>query len=281
MKMLTTRRLIASSIATWLVVGLLSEVTWATLSSLVRTHGFDPGSASLLSLFLALSAGAVVWSVCVRAGSWWKPFGVSAPRRMLVVPLVVLVLLACAGIAVLVHGLDGVNADVDLGFATSPGQRKLMYLLMGAANEELMDRFIVMESASTLTRSPLVGLLVSTVWFTLLHGPRSTFWFIAAGGFLFGAIYRYTGSIWSSILAHFVANVLIISLFSTSEFIHPRLLSQSVGSAFQLIFSIVAVALSVRLLWTPLKSDRFVLAVRQWLQARNGLKSAEAQQVQH
>jgi len=78
--------------------------------------------------------------------------------------------------------------------------------LLPALAEELCFRGALQRILINLSRSPWVGIVVTAILFSSLHLQFSGFLPRMFLGIVLGAFYWYSGSIWTSILAHFVNN---------------------------------------------------------------------------
>jgi membrane protease YdiL (CAAX protease family) len=78
--------------------------------------------------------------------------------------------------------------------------------LLPAVAEELCFRGALQRILIHISRSPWVGIVVTAILFSSLHLQFSGFLPRMFLGIVLGAFYWYSGSIWTSILAHFVNN---------------------------------------------------------------------------
>ena len=86
--------------------------------------------------------------------------------------------------------------------------------MLPAIGEELCFRSVLQRIMIRLTRSPWAGILVTGFLFSLLHFQFEGFLPRMLLGIILGALYWYSGSIWTSILAHFFNNALQVLVVS-------------------------------------------------------------------
>ena len=94
----------------------------------------------------------------------------------------------------------------------------LLYLftfaLLPALGEELLFRGVIMRYSYHNAKNIHLAVLFSAAIFAMAHQSPFNFLPIMLAGILLGYIYYYTGSIWLSILAHFVNNAFaVLALF--------------------------------------------------------------------
>jgi membrane protease YdiL (CAAX protease family) len=78
--------------------------------------------------------------------------------------------------------------------------------LLPAVAEELCFRGALQRILINISRNPWVGIIITAILFSSLHLQFSGFLPRMFLGIVLGAFYWYSGSIWTSILAHFVNN---------------------------------------------------------------------------
>lgn len=87
-----------------------------------------------------------------------------------------------------------------------------LFAILPAVGEELFFRGLLMRFINKRTNRVHFSIFLSATVFALFHGePYSTFPILLMG-MLLGYIYYYTGSIWLSILAHFIVNGIQVTL---------------------------------------------------------------------
>ncbi len=82
----------------------------------------------------------------------------------------------------------------------------IVIALLPAICEELFFRGAMQRVMIYITRRPWVGIIVSAALFSALHFQFQGFLPRMFLGILLGALYWFSGSLWTSILAHFVTN---------------------------------------------------------------------------
>lgn len=88
--------------------------------------------------------------------------------------------------------------------------------LLPAICEEICFRGALQRIVINITRSPWVGIIITSIMFSALHLQFQGFLPRMFLGVLLGAIYWYSGSIWPGVAAHFVNNavqVVAVSYF--------------------------------------------------------------------
>ena len=83
---------------------------------------------------------------------------------------------------------------------------------LAAVGEELLFRGIAQRLLIKLFKSPWAGIVVSAFIFSAMHVQFYGFLPRFILGILLGAIYWYSGSLWTAIIAHFVYDALLILL---------------------------------------------------------------------
>lgn len=86
--------------------------------------------------------------------------------------------------------------------------------LLPAIGEELCFRSALQNIMIRMTRSPWAGILITGFLFSLLHFQFEGFLPRMLLGIILGILYWYSGSIWTSILAHFFNNALQVLVVS-------------------------------------------------------------------
>ena len=135
-----------------------------------------------------------------------------------------------------------------------------IFAALPALGEEFLFRGIVMRFAYNNGQNIHFAILFSAAIFGLAHGSAYNFLPIMLAGVLLGYIYYFSGSLWLSILAHFLNNALAIVLLFLSN---KGLISKEIGEAEGLPWYILIIALAACLLVfsllrknaTPLAAD--------------------------
>ena len=97
----------------------------------------------------------------------------------------------------------------------------MMLIIIGvvpAITEEVFFRGILQRLLILLTKRAWVGIIITAVLFSSLHGFMGFFPRLALG-IILGALYWYSGSLWPGLLAHFLNNALqVILVFNNPKF---------------------------------------------------------------
>jgi len=83
---------------------------------------------------------------------------------------------------------------------------------LAAVGEELLFRGVAQRLLIKLFKSPWAGIIISAFLFSAMHIQFYGFLPRFVLGILLGAIYWYSGSLWTAILAHFVYDAALITL---------------------------------------------------------------------
>lgn len=150
--------------------------------------------------------------------------GLRRPGNNLHIPLVILII---AGALPFLTGLDGLLRQVNFGSTVKAAQAKqdalmeamltqhnsgdflitlVVMAILPAVGEELLFRGIIMRFVAKRSRRMFFPLLVSGVAFAVVHFNPYGLFSIFLAGILMGVIYWLTGSLWLSILGHFLFN---------------------------------------------------------------------------
>jgi len=135
-----------------------------------------------------------------------------------------------------------------------------LFALLPAIGEELLFRGIIMRFSYSNSKNIHFAILISAAIFGIAHGSAYNFFPIMLMGILLGYIYYLSGSIWLSMLAHFINNALAaLGLFLFNK----SIVSDEVAKAenFPWYVLIISVALFIFLFSllrknaTPLSAD--------------------------
>ncbi|WEK36645.1 MAG: type II CAAX endopeptidase family protein [Candidatus Pseudobacter hemicellulosilyticus] len=99
----------------------------------------------------------------------------------------------------------------------------IVIALLPAICEELYFRGALQRVLIHLTKSPWAGILLTALVFSTLHFQFLGFFPRMFLGVVLGALYWYSGSLWTSILAHFVNNAVQVIAVSVA----PRYISEN------------------------------------------------------
>lgn len=89
----------------------------------------------------------------------------------------------------------------------------LMIAALAAIGEELLFRSVIQPFMIRICRNAFVGILVTSVLFSAMHFEFYGFIPRIVLGIILGYMFYLTGSIWSSMLMHFVNNATIVMLY--------------------------------------------------------------------
>jgi len=117
---------------------------------------------------------------------------------------------------------------------------------LAAVGEELLFRGVAQRLFIRLFKSPWPGIIVAAFIFSALHMQFYGFLPRFVLGILLGAVYWYSGSLWTAILAHFVYDALLIVL----AYFNPALVNEEntvkmSSIALTAAFSFILVSLAV------------------------------------
>jgi uncharacterized protein len=148
---------------------------------------------------------------------------------------------------------DDANRQIRLLLSKNSIADLLLNILMiagfAAIGEELFFRGVLQRIFIRMFRNPWVGILVTAFVFSAFHFQFYGFLPRFLLGILLGAAYWYSGSLWTSILAHFFYNGLIIII----AYYNPELVSQEETNLFNassiLIPALVSLAAVTVIIW--------------------------------
>jgi membrane protease YdiL (CAAX protease family) len=92
---------------------------------------------------------------------------------------------------------------------------------LAAVGEELLFRGILQRILIRWFRSPWAGIIVTAILFSAMHVQFYGFLPRLVLGILLGALYWYSGSLWTAIIAHFAYDALLIVLV----YMYPHMLN--------------------------------------------------------
>lgn len=93
---------------------------------------------------------------------------------------------------------------------------------LAAVGEELLFRGVIQRLLIRMFKSPWAGIIIAAALFSAIHMQFYGFFPRLLLGILLGAIYWFSGSLWVSILAHFVYDALLI----IAAYYYPSLLNE-------------------------------------------------------
>jgi membrane protease YdiL (CAAX protease family) len=114
--------------------------------------------------------------------------------------------------------------------------------LLPAVAEELFFRGILQRIFIQMTRRPWIGIIITSIVFSALHGQFLGFIPRMVLGMVLGALYWYSGSLYPGMLAHFLNNAVQIVLV----YLSPEFLEKDIRFGVEIIAgsTIVVVALT-------------------------------------
>lgn len=92
----------------------------------------------------------------------------------------------------------------------------LMIGALAAVSEELLFRSVIQPFFIKVSKNTFIGIAITSVLFSAMHFEFYGFIPRIVLGFMLGYMYHLTGSIWTSMLMHFVNNATIVVLYYLS-----------------------------------------------------------------
>jgi membrane protease YdiL (CAAX protease family) len=127
--------------------------------------------------------------------------------------------------------------------------------LFAGIGEELFFRGVLQRLFIKAFKNPWLGILLTAFLFSALHVQFFGFIPRFLLGILLGAVYWYSGSLLTAILAHFVYD----AFFITWAYFQPQIIDDSEGTMFngsvQIILALVSAALVALLVWVMKKNS--------------------------
>lgn len=118
----------------------------------------------------------------------------------------------------------------------------VVFALIPAIGEELLFRGVIMRISYSNSQNIHFAILIAAAIFGIAHGSVYNFLPIMLMGVLLGYIYYLSGSIWLSILAHFMNNALAaLGIF----LINTKSVSEEVGTAENFPWYVLVVSLGL------------------------------------
>jgi membrane protease YdiL (CAAX protease family) len=128
--------------------------------------------------------------------------------------------------------------------------------LFAGVGEELFFRGIIQRLLIRGTRNPWLGIVVTALVFSFFHFQFFGFLPRFFLGLLLGAVYWYSGSLWTAILAHFLYDAVIIVVLH----FHPQYAESTTGFLNE-----------AQLPWLALGSAVLVAACVWWMKKNSGI----------
>ena len=132
----------------------------------------------------------------------------------------------------------------------------ILVSLFAGVGEELFFRGILQRLFIKLTRSPWIGIVITSIMFSAFHFQFFGFLPRLVLGILLGAIYWYSGSILTAIVAHFLYDAAIIVVL----YINPSLAGDPNASMTNITqfpwMALVSAALTFFVVWQMIKRSK-------------------------
>jgi membrane protease YdiL (CAAX protease family) len=128
--------------------------------------------------------------------------------------------------------------------------------LFAGIGEELFFRGVLQRLFIKITRSPWAGIIITAIIFSAIHLQFFGFFPRFFLGILLGALYWFSGSLWTAMLAHFVYDALIIVL----AYFKPELVKDTnatiVNPSQLAVTALISAALTFLILWQIVKKSK-------------------------
>ena len=128
--------------------------------------------------------------------------------------------------------------------------------LFAGIGEELFFRGVLQRLFIKITRSPWAGIIITAIIFSAIHLQFFGFFPRFFLGILLGALYWFSGSLWTAMLAHFAYDALIIVL----AYFKPELIKDTnatiVNPSQLAVTALVSAALTFLILWQIVKKSK-------------------------
>jgi membrane protease YdiL (CAAX protease family) len=128
--------------------------------------------------------------------------------------------------------------------------------LFAGIGEELFFRGVLQRLFIKITRSPWAGIIITAIIFSAIHLQFFGFFPRFFLGILLGALYWFSGSLWTAMLAHFAYDALIIVL----AYFKPELVKDTnatiVNPSQLAVTALVSAALTFLILWQIVKKSK-------------------------
>lgn len=134
----------------------------------------------------------------------------------------------------------------------------IVIALLPAVFEEVLFRGAIQNLLSRWFKLPILAIVVTSVFFSAIHGSYLGFLSRFALGFVLGWVYYRTGNIWLNIIAHFINNALAVTVLYIStkpgEKIDPSKMEES-SPLWLVMVSLAALAFLFVLFEKTIKKD--------------------------
>jgi membrane protease YdiL (CAAX protease family) len=150
---------------------------------------------------------------------------------------------------------EEINKGITMLFLKTDGIKTtlinlIVLAILPAIGEELMFRGALQPIFAKLTRNIHWGIVISAIIFSAIHFQFYGFIPRFLLGVCFGYLVVWTGSIWSSILAHFINNGFQVIYFSIFEYSESSDIETLGSSQNLMILSFVSIALTFLILYS-------------------------------
>lgn len=126
----------------------------------------------------------------------------------------------------------------------------LIIAALAAVSEELLFRSVIQKSLISLFRNAPVAIIVTALIFSAFHMDFYGFFPRFILGMMLGYMFYLSGSIWPSMIMHFVNNATIVMLYylSTRNFIDIDV--EHFGSTENILLIFLSLIITVAIFWT-------------------------------
>jgi uncharacterized protein len=128
--------------------------------------------------------------------------------------------------------------------------------LFAGIGEELFFRGVLQRLFIKLTKNPWAGIILTALLFSGFHLQFYGFFPRLFLGILLGALYWYSGSLWTAILAHFVYDALIIVMVYLKPEMAKDANATIINPAQLSLFALISAVLSFMVVWQMIKKSK-------------------------
>lgn len=133
--------------------------------------------------------------------------------------------------------------------------------LFAGIGEELFFRGVLQRLFIRLTKNAWIGIIITAIIFSAIHFQFFGFLPRMFLGILLGALYWYSGSLWTSIIAHFIYDGLIIVIAYSNPGIMKDPNATIVDPAQLSVMALISAALTCLIVWQMIKKSKTSYAV--------------------
>jgi len=182
--------------------------------------------ALVLTIYLGLGAAGLVWSSLRGVPSLWQLPDVPTPHPVwgvLIGGCIAAVLVLASRMAVYrFEWARQLHRDFRSLLGPLLGGEVFVLAAASALGEEMFFRGAMLPALASGLGSPVLGLVISSLVFALLHiGPKGRYWpwTVASlvAGLLFGQLFLWTGDLTGAVAAHFLVNFFNLRHVSTYD----------------------------------------------------------------